>query len=64
MRVCVRYGIRHGQPKQCILYVCACMCACTAVGMCSPSVVPIVVSTCMCARTVFVMYGPSGVLVA
>ena len=26
---------------------CMCMCVCTAVGMCSPSVVPLVVSTCM-----------------
>ena len=24
-RVCVRYGVRLGQPKQCILYVYACM---------------------------------------
>ena len=26
---------------------CMCMCMCTAVGMCSPSVVPLVVSTCV-----------------
>ena len=32
--------------------------------MCSPSVVPIVVSTCMRACTALGMYGPSGVLVA
>ena len=28
---------------------CMCVSVCTAVGMCSPSVVPLTVSTCMCA---------------
>ena len=63
-RAYVRYGVQHRQPKKCILYVYAFMCACTAVSMCNPSVVPIVVSTCMRACTAFDIYGPSGVLVA
>ena len=62
-RVCVRYGVRLGQPKQCILYVYACMWPYTVVGMCSPSFVSIVVSTCMHACTVVDIYGQSGVLV-
>ena len=44
-RVHVRYGIRLGQCEQCILYVC--VCSCMAVGVCSSSVIPLVVSTCM-----------------
>ena len=41
--VYVGYDVRLGQCEQCILYVCVC----TAVGMYSPSVVPLAVSTCM-----------------
>ena len=48
-RVHVRYGVRLGQCEQCILYVC--VCSCMAVGVCSSSVVPLVVSTCM--RTLY-----------
>ena len=48
-RVHVRYGVRLGQCEQCIMYVC--VCSCMAVGVCSSSVVPLVVSTCM--RTLY-----------
>ena len=44
-RVYVRYCFRLGQCEQCISYMCVCVC--TAVVMCSPSVVPLAVSTCM-----------------
>ena len=40
---------------------CTCMCVCTAVGMCSPSVVRLVVSTCMRACTVYGMDSLGGV---
>ena len=43
-RVYVRYGVRLRQCEQCILYVYVCV---YAVGMSSPSVVPLVVSTCV-----------------
>ena len=57
-------GCAYGSsPSGAHLYVCACICACTAVVMCSPSGVHIVVSSCMRAYTAFGMYGPSGVLV-
>ena len=51
-------------PSGSPLYVCACMCLCTAVGMCSPSGIPFVVSICMRACTAFGTYGSSGVLIA
>ena len=46
-RVCTRgtvFGLENPSSVSCM-----CMCVCTVVGMCSPSVVPLVESTCMCA---------------
>ena len=65
LRRCV-YGMAFGicSPSGSPLYVCACMCLCTAVGMCSPSGIPFVVSICMRACTAFGTYGSSGVLIA
>ena len=64
-RVCMRYGVCAfgtvfglGSPSS---VYCTCMRVCTAVGMCSPSVVPLVVSTCMCACIVYSMGSLGGV---
>ena len=67
-QVYMRYGVFAcstvfglGSPSS---VSCTCMRVCPAVGMCSPSIVPLVVSTCMRACTAFSIYGSSGVFVA